>query len=208
MVFSGLLLMMRSSYSFSIRRVCRLTLAGLLFLAGCGDAFLNSTSSLGGDGAGSRGSVSVIIINNTSHSAALTVGTFDAGDPDFVPDATQIGLDDVGLTLGPDSQLDAIPFRCGRTFAVGSTTLLDLVEGAFDAEDIEVATFVAGVSFFDVDADVAVEPVLVGTSPAMEALLGLDFNCGSILIIRLEVDALTVDAFRVDFELIPSGSGR
>ncbi len=195
--------------TFSFQRAFKYGFASLVLSSGgCGDGFLNSTSSLGGDGAGSRGSIRVIVINNTQQNAALTLGTFDQGDPNFLPDATQIGLDDIGLTLGPNSQIDAISFRCARVFSVGGRDLLDLVEASFEPEDIENLAIVDGAGFFDVASDSAVEPTLVGSAQATEALLGLDFNCGSILIVRLEINELGVDAFRIGFEVIPSASGR
>ena len=64
-------------------------------------------------------------------------------------------------------------------------------------------------SFYDVNpADPETPPVLIGTATAIEALLGLDFNCGSIVILRLEEAQVGSAPFRVDFEVIPSGSGR
>lgn len=195
---------------FTFQRVfCLVLVSGLVGLGGCGAAFVNATASLGGEGAGSRGSVDVIVINNTSYSAAYVLGTFDPGDPDFAPDVIQFGLDDIGLTLGPDSQSDAISFRCARVFSIGGRRLLDLVEASFDPQNIEQVAFVDGASFFDPDPeDADAESVEVGSASALEALLGVDFNCGSILIVRLEVNDVGVEAFRVDFEVIPSESGR
>jgi hypothetical protein len=48
----------------------------------------------------------------------------------------------------------------------------------------------------------------VGAAPPFEALLGIDFPCDALLIIRFEFDDLTADTFRVDFEFVPSGSTR
>ncbi|MFQ5590430.1 MAG: hypothetical protein ACE5HE_04625 [Phycisphaerae bacterium] len=53
------------------------------------------------------------------------------------------------------------------------------------------------------------EPVSMGAAPPFEALLGVDFPCNALLIIRFEIDDGDSGApFRVDFELIPSGSDR
>jgi len=192
------------------RGVCEvLGLAAAILSGGCGDAFVNATASLGGAVAGARGSIDVIVINNTSHNAGFVLGTFDPNDPSFMPDATQFGLDDVGLTLGPDARSDAISFQCARVLSAGGQRLRDLIESSFDPSTIEQVSFVEGVAFFDVAPDVAnATPVFLGSAPALEALLGLDFNCGSILLLRLEDDELNPGVFRIDFEVIPSESGR
>ena len=104
--------------------------------------------------------------------------------------------------------------------SIGGPDLLELIEETVSADVIDEVAIVAGVEFFDVpsradeeeeeqeDDDVEEEPVLVGSAPPLEALLGVDFPCEALLIIRFEFDDLGPDPFRVDFELIPSGSDR
>jgi hypothetical protein len=68
---------------------------------------------------------------------------------------------------------------------------------------------IEGVEFFSVPADASAgAPVSQGKAPAFEALLGVDFPCNALLIIRFEIDDLGPAPFRVDFELIPSESTR
>lgn len=42
-----------------------------------------------------------------------------------------------------------------------------------------------------------------GYAPALRALLGVDFPCGSTLVIRLERADVGPEPFRVGFEVIP-----
>lgn len=52
------------------------------------------------------------------------------------------------------------------------------------------------------------QPELVGSAPPFEALLGVDFPCNSLVIIRLEPNDLGRNAYRIDFQVIPSDSTR
>ena len=61
--------------------------------------------------------------------------------------------------------------------------------------------------FFSISGDgsaAAPAPVSQGKAPPFEALLGVDFPCNALLIVRFEIDDLGPSPFRVDFELIPS----
>jgi hypothetical protein len=53
-----------------------------------------------------------------------------------------------------------------------------------------------------------VDPTPAGVAPSFEALLGEDFPCNSLLIIFLEPNDAGPDAFRIDFQLIPSSTTR
>ena len=189
--------------------------------------FLNSTASLGGATAGERGKVGVLLINNTPHQAVLTLGTFDYGDnqqlagqPVLEPDFEQFGLGPPARILEGNSTSEILSIECGRVFSVGGPRLLALIgEDLSDADDgatselaLPVALF-EGVEFFSAaaeepDQEAPGEPISEGSAPPLEALLGVDFPCSALLILRLEFDDLGPDPFRVDFELIPSESGR
>ncbi len=189
--------------------------------------FLNSTASLGGATAGERGKVGVLLINNTPHQAVLTLGTFDYGDnqqlagqPVLEPDFEQFGLGPHARILEGNSTSEILSIECGRVFSVGGPRLLALIgEDLFDADDgatselaLPVALF-EGVEFFSAtaeepDQEEPGEPISEGRAPPLEALLGVDFPCSALLILRLEFDDLGPDPFRVDFELIPSETGR
>ncbi len=196
---------------------------GVAGLGGCGEGFswLNQTASLGGDVAGQRGSIRVAFINNTPHRAVFTFGTYDQTDQDSQPDSEQFGPNDYDMTLDPGQvDQDAPPtsdihlLECARVFAIGSPRLLELIEDNHtqDGSLIEEA-FIEGIEFFSLpsedddeeegDDEEDADPVSEGTAPAFEARIGDDFPCGALLIIRLEVDDLEPDAFRIDFEIIP-----
>jgi len=177
---------------------------------GCAIQFANLSASLGGGTAGGRGSVRVLFINNTPFRAVFTYGTFDQTDQFSQPDFRQFGPSGTGLVLDGDSEssLDpgggATPLTCGRVFSIGSSDLLRLIgENLPTATTIDEA-LVEGVSFLDT-GDAATSP---GSAPPFEALLGVDFPCESLLIVRFELDDFGPDPFRVDFEVIPSDSTR
>ena len=179
-----------------------------LSVAGCGPTFFNQTASLGGETAGRRGTVQVLFINNTPHRAVFTFGTFDQTDQFTEPDFRQFEPGEFDRTLEGDRQTGILTLTCGRVFSIGSEALesamrLNLPDGDYNDEAL-----VEGVEFLDTGDDTAPEPSLAGTAPPFEALLGVDFGCGSLLIFRLEFDDVGPSAFRVDFEVVPSSSER
>ncbi len=59
------------------------------------------------------------------------------------------------------------------------------------------------------NGETATEPASQGFALPFEALLGVDFACNGLLIIRFEIDDVSDETpFRVDFEVIPSESNR
>ena len=181
-----------------------LGLLAVAFPCGCGDTFRNLTASLGGN-AGQRGDVLIVFINNTAYQPVFTYGTYDQTDPDFVPDASQFNITDA--TVEPGQPTDVGALNCGRVFGIGSPRLLDLIERNPPAVEPDPAALVEGVAFYEADATEPSESALVGTAPAFEALLGVDFPCGSLLIIKFEPGDAP-GQFRIDFELIVSKSSR
>jgi hypothetical protein len=179
-------------------------LAAIIALCGCGDEFRNLTASLGGN-AGQRGDVLVVFINNTDYQPVFTYGTYDQTDADYVPDASQFNI--VDATIEPGEPTEVGSLECGRVFSIGGPRLLDLIGRNLTAVEPDPAAMIQGVAFYEGDATEPAEADLVGTAPAFEALLGVDFACESLLIIRFE-PGVAPDEFRIDFELIPSQSTR
>ena len=104
---------------------------------------------------------------------------------------------------------------CARVFAIGSPQLLELINRNSDDAQLVEEAVVAGVEFFSFGGDEEpneAEPTLEGSAPPFEALLGVDFPCEALLIIRFEPGSPDGEggssAFRIDFELIPSESTR
>lgn len=180
---------------------------------GCGEFLSNQLASLGGGQVGERGNVRVLFINNTAFRAVFTYGTYDQFDAGTEPDFAQFSLELGGRELagGERSSLfESDPgstLSCGRVFAVGSRRLIDLIEASDSAATVLEDALAEGVAFYD-ETDGDADPVRQGVAAPLEALLGLDFPCGALLIVRLESDPVEPGAFRVTFELIPSASTR
>lgn len=179
-----------------------------LSTAGCGEFFANQSASLGGDRAGSRGEVRVLFINNTDARVVFTYGTFDQFDSSSRPDFGQfLPQGSMVLDAGEQSSLAAnspgSALTCGRVFAIGSERLLSLL-AAGQPSGIDEDALVDGVQFVDVATDGEGEETLIpaGAAQPLEALLGVDFPCGALLIVTFE-PAVAEGDFRIDFEIIP-----
>ncbi len=143
------------------------------------------------------------------------------------------------LTLDVQCALSGTCLTCARVFGIGSPALLRLIRDNVPTDNVgDEQAMLEGVEFFgtpvedvvdedaedagdeegtdaedadDVDPEDedAAEPTSQGFAPPFEALLGVDFPCNALLIIRFEIDEPAPDAsFRVDFELVPSESDR
>jgi len=182
-----------------------------MVLPGCGVDFSNRTASLGGNVAGSRGRVQIVFLNNTPYRVVFTFATYDQTDKSSEPDYRQFGHDEDGLILEGDSTSPIGSLDCGRVFSIGGPRMLALITENLPDAPIADEAFIEGVEFFSVSdngSGAALAPVSQGTSPAFEALLGVDFPCNALLIVRFEIDDLGPAPSRVDFELIPSESTR
>ena len=175
-----------------------------IWVTGCNpETFLNQTASVGGDVAGTPGRVDVAFINNTPFRAIFTFGTYNNTDQFAQPFGQQFTAS--GNTLEGDSVANIVGLPCNRVFSIGDSELLRLLaENPAAGQVLDEQALVDGVAFSsaalgDPDAGVATE----GFAPAVRALLGVDFPCGSILIIRFEEDAIGQAPFRADFEVIP-----
>ncbi len=198
--------------------ISALSAAALLGLAGCGKLFLNRTASLGGGTAGGRGTVRVLLINNTPYRAVFTYGSYDQTNEYHQPDFAQYRLHDSVRNLNGDSQSSLnlgepeSLVTCARVFSIGGPDLLRLINENRPDAAIHEEAMIQGVEFFQVGGadgtDPEAEPVSMGSAPPFEALLGVDFPCGALLIVRFEFDDLGPSPFRVDFELVPSESDR
>lgn len=185
----------------------------LAMCTGCAIPLANLSASLGGGTAGGRGTVRVLFINNTPFRAVFTYGTFDQTDQFSQPDFRQFGPSDAEPVLDGDreSSLDpadgASPLTCGRVFSIGGSELLRLIDANLPTATTIDDALVEGVVFLDTSAD-GEAATSAGFAPPFEALLGMDFPCESLLIVRLEHDDVGPDPFRVDFEVIPADSTR
>lgn len=187
---------MRKSTMTALMIVCGLVQSG------CGEGWQNLTASFGGNTAGSRGSLGVVVINNTPHQAVFTLGTYDQSgetEPDFV----QYTLDG-NLQLAADDDGGVLSLDCARVVSLGGSRLLSQVESS--GATIDEAALVEGIEFFS-DGD-GEDPASQGLADPFEVLLGVDYPCNALLIFKLEMNDSGSAPFRVDFELIPSESSR
>jgi len=177
-------------------------------LAGCGADFINQTASFGGPTAGQRGDVQVLFINNTPNRAVFTYATYDPSDPDARPDFGQFGPADENRALdgGTASPIDTL--SCARTFSIGEPAVLALIENNLPEAPVVDDALVEGVQFFSIDPAGEADPVPAGAASPYVALLGVDFPCNALLIIRFEIEDAAAVPVRIDFEIIPSESDR
>lgn len=193
--------------------------SGMIAIAcgsGCGESLLNQTASLGSATAGQRGTLRVLFINNTPYQAVFTYGSYDQHDQDSQPDFEQFGLQDFPAKLDGDSMssISVTNTRafidCARVFAIGSDRLHEFIRQHVSDVDLVSEAMVEGVEFLEIPAqdELSNQPRSVGFAPPFEALLGVDFPCQALLVIRFERNDLGPAAFRVDFELIPPESDR
>ena len=187
-------------------RLSGIVLAILLLATSCStETFLNQTASLGGDTAGSAGNIYVAFINNTPYRAIFTYGTYNNTDQTAVPALRQFVGNVNGSVLGGNDVANMVSIGCNRVFSIGDSELLRLIEeNRTDADTLDAEALVQGVAFSDAplgdeNAGIATK----GFAPPLRALLGVDFPCGAILVIRFEVDELGEAPFRIDFEIIP-----
>jgi len=175
--------------------------------AGCGEAWKNLASSLGGSTAGSRGNIGVIVLNNTPYRAVMTLGSYDQESQSFTPDAQQYTLSG-STTLEPNADGGFLSFECARVFSLGGSRLIAALS-AQDSSNLNQDALIEGIEFFSVDdANPDAAPVSQGKAAPFEVLLGVDFPCNALLIFKLETNEAGDVPFRVDYELIPSSSSR
>lgn len=209
------------------QQMCRLLTAFIplaALLTGCGiESFLNQTASFGPNGStaaagapigsGLRGTIQVVIENNTPFRAVFTYGVFDNTDErstpaflQFSPESNIIAANS-SATLEGNTNSGVVVLPCARVFSVGSRSLINLIDlNPGDQSDrIDADALIDGVGFTDADltSDAAATPNQ-GFARGFEARLGVDFNCDSLLLVSLEFNDVGADAFRVRMKVIPS----
>ncbi len=201
--------------------------ASVMFSACNVETYLNQTASFGRDGgdapagapiaSGNRGSFQVVIENNTPVRAVFTVGTYDDTDErstpvffQFSPDA-ELTVPNGSATLEGFSNSGVFALPCARVFSVGGSRLVGLIaDRPGDLETrIDTVALIDGVGFASADLGGTAEAEAdQGVAPAAEALLGVEFNCGSLLTVRLEFDDAGPDPFRIEFDVFAARQQR
>ncbi len=179
----------------------------LCLLPGCDEFVLNQTASLGGSTVGNRGTVRVVFINNTPNKAVFTAGTFDQSDQRTRPNFFQYSLaGSRQLDAGATSVLETL--TCGRVFAVGTSRLKALIRQNASDAPLDESSLVDGVEFFAEGTTGDSGNASLGFASPLEVLVGVDFPCGALLVVRFEQNETGVAPFRIDFQLIPASSSR
>lgn len=185
--------------------------AGLAMLtAGCAfDALLAATASLGGATAGQRGNAQVVFINNTPFRAIFTFGAYDHLDRDTQPVLRQFSSATTTLSLEGNSESTVQQIQCHRVFSIGGAGLIARVRDNLSEGSFEETPLVEGVYFSsaDVGDDLADLPT-EGVAAPLDSFIGADFECGSMVIYRFEVDDSGAAAFTVEMTTIPAESTR
>lgn len=179
----------------------------LMFAAAGCDAILSASASLGGDSAGQRGTARVVFINNTPYRAVFLFGAYDDLDQNTEPQVTQFSSENVPLE--GNSQSGVANIDCSRVFSVGGKGLLQRIRENLPEDTVPMELMIEGVNFSsapvgDDNADVATE----GVAAPLDARIGVDFECNSLLVYRLEINDLGPEPFTVELTAIPSESTR
>lgn len=185
-------------------------------------SFLNATAPVGsGDiplgvvingQQGLRSPLSAVFINQTPFRATFTTGVFDPQNDRIINqnDPRDVLLfyqffdsSDNTLRLNGNSTSETITFSCGREWSVGSARLIELLRYNGLTGGANETALTPGVQFFQDDlTDPTAEPALVGTAEPRSALLGVNYECDSLLVFRLREDAAAAGGFRIDLEVI------
>ncbi|GJM27240.1 MAG: hypothetical protein DHS20C16_36550 [Phycisphaerae bacterium] len=182
----------------------------LAVISGCGlDGLLSLTSSLGGDVAGQRGNADVLFINNTPFRAIFVFGAYDNLDRDTQPNLLSFSSDAATLNLEGNTETVIQQVQCARVFSIGGEGLLTRAQANLDEAALENVPLIDGVHFSSADvgeedADAPIE----GIAQPLDSNIGPDFECGSLLIYRMEFDDTGPERFRVDLTVIPAESNR
>jgi len=179
-------------------------------------AFLNNTSSLGGDTPGQRGAISVMFINNTPYRAIFTFGAYDPQDQESQPQYHQFVVDpDQTATgfnrgLAGNTSTDAITFECSRTVSIADGQMIQRIQDKDvdplnGAPRFEVALR-EGVFFSDLPIDDpnanADNDTAIASAEPRTTLQGVEFQCDSLLVYTFELDDTEPGGVRIDLEVI------
>jgi len=191
------------------RRLTWVMLTALaIVIAGCSlDALLHQTASFGGATAGQRGNSQVLFINNTPYRAIFTFGAYDDWDQDTQPRLFSFGPNDRNLEGGQSSAVLSV--QCARVYSIGGDTMRRLAEENLAETAVSKETLVPGVFFSSAALGDENEALPTeGMAAPLDLWIGADFPCNSLIVFRLEVNDVGEDAFRVDYEVIPSREPR
>jgi hypothetical protein len=182
----------------------------LVVVSGCGlDGLLSLTASLGGNTAGQRGNADVLFVNNTPFRAIFVFGAYDNLDRDTQPNLLSFSSDANTMNLEGNTETAIQQVQCARVFSIGGEGLLTRAQANLEEAALENVPLIEGVYFSSAavgeeDADAPIE----GMAQPLDANIGPDFECGALLIYRMEFDDNGPERFRIDLTVIPAESNR
>ena len=200
------------------RMVVFVLTAGLASTLSCGvPTFLtNYTTSLGGETPGGRGTIQVVVVNNTPFFASFTVGAFDSlaeHDPQNVQNFLvqyQSFVSDPALPdstpLAPNTDTDTsnLGFSCSREISLGDRVLIQAIRerdpnailSTLDPED-------EGITFSDkLPTDETAQKFTLNGVANQVQLLGVNYQCESLVVFTFELDASQPFGVRIDASVV------
>ena len=145
--------------------------------------------------------VTIGIINATPYRAIFTGGAFDNLDQHSVPQFGTVLLESQandGANMGVTWLKTT---SCRRAVSIGSAELLKLINDQGLDKSASVtnkAALITGVNFSDAPLGGADETnPTQGTAQGLTVLQGVDYPCGSFVILRLEQDSTAPGGFKV-----------
>jgi hypothetical protein len=164
--------------------------------------------------------VTVAIINATPYRAIFTVGAYENLDQNTIVEPSTVLLesqanDTAGqgtswlrtASIAPGA-FTPVQSACRRAISIGSQEMLDLINKQKDVYKntalgftLDDRALIVGVNFSDaaIDSPDATNPTR-GTAAPITLLQGVDYPCGSYVILRLVEDSTVVTGFRVQFD--------
>lgn len=179
---------------------------GIISPACTPQAYFNNTSSLGGDTPGSRGTVTLAFINNTPYRAIFTYGIYDDQDQNTVPRFAQFAIDpDPMKRLEGNTSSPQFTFVCGRQVAIGTQRFIESIKknkmdtgSSINQEALNFGVGFSDKPLSDPDADKANMGRIDGTS----ILQGYEFQCESLVIVRLETVTLSPFKATIEWDIV------
>jgi hypothetical protein len=197
----------------AVRRV--LMCLGVVAATGCDfrDELLHTTASLGGDTAGGRGNAEGLFINETPFRVIFTFGAYDELDRDTEPVLRQFGSNPDNPNydvLDGNTQTGIYTLPCHRVYSIGGAGLIARVERNLDASTYDADLLVEGAYFSTAASDsLEANTPTEGQADPIDSFIGVDFECGSMVIYHFEYnDAGGDPKFVIEQSVIADTSNR
>jgi hypothetical protein len=158
--------------------------------------------------------VTVAVINATPYRAIFTLGAYENLDQNTIPDPTTVLLEsqandptDLGTAWMLTTAVSAFPTpACRRAVSIGDPGMIKRINDNLSLYEqvgltIDKRALVTGVYFSDAPLGSPDEANPTrGTADPFTALQGVDYPCGSVLVLRLVEDAAAAGGFSVKID--------